>query len=178
MKRTLILTLLLIASVTTSFAQHHRVSGNRPGRKLNPEPGYIMINEFTGGIGLGVTSDAYSKYFAGFTTIHGYQVNRDFLVAAGTGVSFYNEGTLIPLFLDFRYRVYVSKWTPYIFGDGGFMLDFSEKKETRLFINPGFGCSYTASRNLAINLGAGLFTQFANTRASYINVKTGITYKF
>jgi len=178
MKRTIIMTLLIILSFTSVFAQHRRVSGNKPGMKFNPEPGYIMINEFTGGIGLGVTSDDYSKYFAGFTTIHGYQVNRDFLVAAGTGVSFYNGGTLIPLFLDFRYRIYVSKWTPYIFGDGGFMLDFSQNKDTRLFLNPGFGYSYTASRNLTINLGAGLYTQFANTRASYINFKTGITYKF
>jgi hypothetical protein len=178
MKRTFILTLLLIVSVCTSIAQNRKVSGNKPGMQLNPEAGYIMINEFTGGIGLGVTYDAYSKYFAGFTTIHGYQVNKDFVIAGGTGVSFYNEGTLVPLFLDVRYRVYISQWTPYIFGDGGFMFDFSDQKEHRLFINPGFGCSYTTSRNMAINLGAGLFTQFGDTRASYVNIKTGITYKF
>ena len=177
MKRTLILILLIIASVSSSFAQK-KVSGNKPGIKLDPESGYIMINEFTGGIGLGVTFDSFSKYFVGFTTIHGYQVNKDFLIAGGTGVSFYNEGTLVPLFLDFRYRVYVSQWTPYIFGDGGFMIDFSKNKESRLFINPGFGCSYTTSRKMAIDLAAGLFTQFADTRASYVNFKTGITYKF
>jgi hypothetical protein len=178
MKRTLLLALLIIASASSSFAQHHKVSVKRPGSNLNPQSGYIMINEFTGGLGLGVTSDEYSKYFAGFTTIHGYQVNKSFVIAGGAGVSFYNEGILVPVFLDLRYRVYISKWTPYIFGDGGFLLDFSDQQEHRLFINPGIGCSYTASRNMAINLGAGLFTQFADTRASYVNIKTGITYKF
>jgi hypothetical protein len=177
MKRSLLLLLMIPLSVSSLFAQH-RVSGNKPGIKLNPESGYIMINEFTGGLGLGVKNDPYSKYFIGFTTIHGYQVSKDFLFAGGTGVSFYNGGTLIPLFLDFRYRVYVSQWTPYVYGDGGVMLDFSSNNETRLFLNPGIGCSYTISRNIAINLASGLFAQFADTRASYFNIKTGMTYKF
>ena len=178
MKRVLVLSLLIICIASAVSAQK-KAHASKPGMKLNPDAGYIMINEFTGGLGLGATDVPYAKGFFGFTTIHGWQVNKSFVVAGGAGVSFYNEGTLVPLFFDLRYRVYVSQWTPYVFGDGGFMLDFSEAKDTRLFLNPGIGVSYTLSRNFAVNLGAGLLTQFGSTeRDSFFNLKTGLTYKF
>lgn len=163
--------------VSVGFAQDKNSTDN-PGLNLNPEPGYIMINEFTAGFGLGETDVPYAKGFFGFTTIHGYQVNKAFVVAGGTGVNIYNEGTLVPLFLDLRYRLIVSQWSFYIFGDGGLMLDFSDKKDLRLFINPGVGGSYTLSRKVAINLGGGLLSQFGDVRDSFINLKTGVVYKF
>ena len=177
MKRIVLLALVITGYVSAGFAQTN-VAVNNAGVALKPEPGYIMINEFTGGFGLGITDAPYARGFFGFTTIHGYQVNKSFLVAGGAGVSFYNGGALLPLFLDLRYRVYISQWTPYIFGDGGFMLDISGKHDTRLFINPGICVSYTFSGKVAVNLATGLLTQFGNVRDSYINIKTGEVYKF
>ena len=78
------------------------VDPNRPGTLLNNNPGLITINELHFGIGLGITNVPYSKSFFGFTTINGYQINKNFVAAAGTGLSFYNGGMLVPLFLDFR----------------------------------------------------------------------------
>jgi len=176
MKRTILLTFTLLLLASSLFAQYKN-TGSKRTIKLDRDPGYITYNELNSGIGLGVTSDAYSRGFAGFTTIHGYQVNQNFSVAGGTGVSFYNHGTLMPLFLDLRLRFLVSRLTPYVFGDGGFLFDFVSVDNTKLFANPGLGCYYAVSRNLAINLGAGLHSQFADARASYVNIKLGITYK-
>jgi opacity protein-like surface antigen len=177
MKRIVLLTLLIAGLVSLTFAQN-KVNPNKPGVEFNPKSGYITINELVGGFGLGITNTPYSKGFFGFTTIHGYQVNKEFVVAGGTGLHFYNEGMLMPLFLDLRYRFYISQFTIYAFGDGGLLLDFSGKKDTRLFINPGLGVRYAIKRNLAVNLGTGLFIQFGNSRDSYLNLKTGVTYKF
>jgi hypothetical protein len=175
MKRTLLLAFALLFLIISANAQYKK--GNKPGIRLRPDPGYITYNELNSGLGLGVTSDAYSKGFFGFTTIHGYQVNQTFSVAGGTGISFYNEGTLLPLFMDLRLRFLVSRFTPYVFGDGGFLFDFVSVENTRIFANPGIGCYYATSRNLAINLGVGIHSQFRDTRASYVNIKLGITFK-
>lgn len=176
MKRIILLSLIIAGLISVVSAQDITRSENTV--LLNSAPGYITINEFTAGFGLGVTNVPYSKNFFGLTTLHGYQLNKEFLVAAGTGVYFYNGGTLFPIFLDLRYRVYISQFTPYVFGDGGFLLDFSGKKNTRVFVNPGFGCSYTINPKLAVNLGTGLFVQWGTYRDSYINLKAGVVYKF
>ncbi|MBE0640845.1 MAG: hypothetical protein IH599_02335, partial [Bacteroidales bacterium] len=146
---------------------------------LNPGTGYITINEITGGIGLGVRDLPIAKGFTGFNTIHGYQVNKNFMVAGGTGVWFYNESTLIPLFADFRYRFMISSLTPFVYADGGFLLDPKDLNGgMRLFINAGPGVRYAMSNRLAFNLGAGLLIQMGEQRRdSYLNIMLGITFK-
>ena len=177
MKRILLLTLLVVLSVSVISAQTVLV----PPKSLvllSAYPGYVTINEFVGGFGLGITDAPYAKGYFGITTIHGYQVNKSFFAGAGTGLHFYNEGMLVPIFADLRYNMYVGRFTPYAFADGGFLLDFSGKKDTRVFGNPGFGIRYTINQKLAINLGAGLLVQYGQLRDAYANIKTGVTYIF
>ena len=179
MKRKLSVILLIICTVTIISAQDI-VTPNRPVSMLSGDPGFITINELHFGIGLGMTNVPYSKSFFGFTTINGYQINKNFVVAGGTGLSFYNGGMLVPLFLDFRFRFNVSQFTPYIFGDGGFLLKLSNINSTKLFINPGLGIRYSFTRNWAANLGGGFLIQTgtAGIRDTFINIKAGVTYKF
>lgn len=178
MKRKLSIIILIISTVTVISAQD-MVDPNRPGTLLNNNPGFITINELHFGIGLGTTNVPYSKSFFGFTTINGYQINKNFVAAAGTGLSFYNGGMLVPLFLDFRFRFNISQITPYLFGDGGFLLNPSDLNSTKLFINPGLGIRYSFSKNLAANLGGGFLIQTGGgTRDTFINIKMGVTYKF
>jgi hypothetical protein len=178
MKRKLSIIILIISTVTVISAQD-MVDPNRPGTLLNNNPGFITINELHFGIGLGTTNVPYSKSFFGFTTINGYQINKNFVAAAGTGLSFYNGGMLVPLFLDFRFRFNISQFTPYLFGDGGFLLNPSDLNSTKLFINPGLGIRYSFSKNLAANLGGGFLIQTGgSTRDTFINIKMGVTYKF
>lgn len=146
---------------------------------LSAVKGYITTNEFTAGFGLGEVNAPYAKYFFGITTIHGYQVDRNFILGGGTGISFYNGGALVPLFLDFRYRIYVSRVTPYVAMDGGLLFDFSDKKDLRPFINPGAGVTLALKPKLALSFGTGFFVQWGDVaRDTYINLKTGVVYKF
>ena len=131
------------------------------------------------GIGLGETGVPYSKSFFGFTTVYGYQTDFNLITAVGTGLSFYNGGTLVPLFLDFRYGFNIDQFNPYIFVDGGLLFNVSDsKEETKLFINPGIGVRYYVSQKMAVTLGGGLLVQYRPSRDAFINIKAGVSYKF
>jgi hypothetical protein len=174
MNRTLLLFSIFLLVSFTASAQG-RVSPNKPIKKLSTETGYITINELTGGAGLGLVTTPLSKYFFGFTTIHGYQVNESFVVAGGTGFSAYNGGNLVPFFMDFRYRFMISTFTPYVVGDGGLL--FNTAGSTKLFINPAVGVRYTINRKFGANFSTGLFVQTGDgVRDSYINFKLGVTF--
>jgi hypothetical protein len=178
MKRTICLFLILTCAAVTVSAQN-MVGPNRPETILNTSKGFISINQLHFGIGLGLTEAPYSRSFFGFTTINGYQINENFVIAGGTGLSFYNGGMLVPLFLDFRYRFNINPITPYFFADGGVLLDFSGNGSTKIFINPGVGARYSLSRKVAINLDMGLLVQSGGAnRDTFITFRPGVTYKF
>jgi opacity protein-like surface antigen len=177
MKRILLFTLFIAGFISAVFAQK-ALRYEKPVVLLNSDKGYITINEFTAGFGLGNTTTPYAKDFFGITTVHAYQISKNFLIGVGTGISFYNGGALVPLFLDFRYRIYVSRVTPYVVANEGVLFDFSGKKDTRFYINPGAGVSYTIKPKLALSFGAGFLVQWGNLRDTYINLKTGVIYKF
>lgn len=169
---------ILLVSVTSALSAQCKIFTNKPYAGLKEEPGFVTINEFTYGIGLGDNQIPYSKRFFGFTTVNGYQIDKNFIIAAGTGIYFYNGGEMIPLFLDFRYSFQVNRITPYAFADGGLLFNISDLDQTKLFINPGIGARYTLTNNWAINLGAGLLTQAVSYKDSFINFKLGAFYKF
>ena len=178
MKRTLSLKLIIICACVTVSAQNEG-SPNQPDNILPSGKGFISINELTVGIGLGETGIPYSKSYFGITTIYGYQTDFNFISAVGTGLSFYNGGTLVPLFLDFRYGFNIDRFNPYIFIDGGLLFNFSDFKEgTKLFINPGIGVRYCVSMKIAVTLGGGLLAQFRPHRDAFANIKAGISYHF
>lgn len=178
MKQTISVILILFLTTTLTTAQY-KVVPNMPFSTLNSNPGFITINEVTYGLGLSGTTAPFSKQFFGFTSVNGYQVNRNFIFAAGTGLYFYESGLLVPLFLNIRFSFYISHLTPYVFGDGGLLIDVSDLNSTKLFINPGIGARYTFTRNIAFNLGAGIHSQVDGTvRESFLNLKLGMVYKF
>ena len=162
--------------LTMSFVSaQDKIEPNKPYVSLSSSPGYMTINEITAGAGLGDVSVPHSKYFFGFTTIHGYQINKSFFVGGGAGVSFYNDGTFIPLFADVRYRFLVGTFTPFLFGDGGFLINTSGP--SKLFLNGGVGVRYTINNQLGITLGTGLFLQNESSRDAFINFKLGVAFK-
>ena len=169
------LVLLLIALTLSAITAQDLVNPDNPSIRLSETPGYITINEFTAGIGFRDVSPPYAKSFIGFTTIHGYQVNKNFVLGGGTGVLFYKNGPLIPLFIDLRFSFHTTTITPYIQGDGGII--FNTNGILKLLINPVAGVRYTLSRNVALNLGAGLWLQTDKSRDSFVNFRLGIVYK-
>ena len=174
------LLLLIITVCVWAVSAQDRVSPNRPNSSLVSGSGYVTINELTGGIGLGQNIVPYSKSFFGFSTVHGYQIDQNFFLGAGTGASFYNGGAMIPLFLDIRFSFRINPFTPYIFGDGGFLFSLSDlNSDTKIFVNPGIGVKYPISGNLGLNFGTGYWMQAGGSsmRDSFINFKLGVIFK-
>jgi opacity protein-like surface antigen len=176
---------LLASAITLVFcaalSAQNTVNPNKPYTSISSSEGYVTINELNFGIGLGETDVDFSGMFYGITTTHGYQVTKNFILGGGTGFSIYNGGTLFPLFLDIRYTFLFNKVTPYAFGDGGLLLNFSDfNGGTRLFINPGAGARYDISRTLAVNAGLGMQIQMGGgggNRDTFLNFKVGLIYK-
>jgi len=172
--KSLYIFLFALAICIESVSGQDRVTPNKPYSSLYSGPGYITNNEFTSGFGLGNVSLPFNKTFLGFNTIHGYQVNRYSVFSGGTGVLLYNGGTLIPVFFDIRIRLRIRLFTPYIYGDGGFLLN--PKGGSKMYLNPGAGVRYALSNQLGLTLGAGLWVQMGETRDSFVNVKLGVVF--
>jgi hypothetical protein len=123
-------------------------------------PGLMNISELNVGFGLGDTNADFAKQFVGLTTILGYGITRYLHGGIGAGLSFYNEGMLVPLFLDLRYVINFRKISAYFFGDGGGLFSFSKTgHENKLLLNPGTGLRFKICSDLDFNIGAGLFLQ-------------------
>ncbi|MGM0532351.1 MAG: hypothetical protein ACQER7_13480 [Bacteroidota bacterium] len=178
MKKAVLFALIAFISMSVSG---QLVKPNSPKPSLDGGSGYITINEFATGYGLGGHTTPYSKGYFGFTSLHGYQANEIFLFGAGTGLLFYNDGLLIPLYLDMRVRLRFAALIPYLSGAGGMLLNPSDfNAGTRMFIHPSGGVMYTINKKLAASVGAGLQIQMgANiSRASFVTGKIGVAYKF
>lgn len=167
-----VLTIFLVFSVAflPAAAQSRRLKA----QQLIP----ITINEFTAAAGLSKINVPYSHSMVGFTTIQGVEIDGNMVIALGTGLSSYNGGSLVPLFMDFRKRFYqYGKYTYCFFGDGGFLFKVSQRVEySKIFINPGFGVDYEISPYFSADAGLGLLVQQGARRDSFINFKLGITY--
>ena len=178
MKQAILIIVIALCSTFVASAQG-RVVPNKPYSTLNSSPGVITINEVTGGFGLHNNTMPYSKYFAGFTSVTGYQVDKNFILGAGLGVLFYDAGPLVPLFLDFRYSFDVGLLSPYLYADGGVLLKFSELNYSKLFLNPGVGARYALGRRVALNISGGFLSQIdGRNRETFVTVKLGGIYKF
>ena len=180
MKKILIFSIANI--VMNCITAQKLVTPGKPYLVLDSRPGYVTINEISAGKGLSVTSVPYSNVVFDVATIHGYQINKNFLTALGSGFSVYNGGGLLPLFIDIRYRFKIkparTTITPYLFTDGGALFPvYGLDTETKLFISSGFGLNYTVNRKMTANFGAGLFSQFGNLRDSFIKIKLGMGFR-
>ena len=178
MKQAFFIIAMLLSAMPVALSQG-RVVPNKPFSTLNSNPGFVTINELTGGLGLAGQSYPYSKHFIGFSTVNGYQVNTNFFLGLGLGISKYDAGVLVPVFLDLRYAFSTGQLSPYLYADGGMRLSVSNFDETKLFINPGIGARYSLNRFFAVNISAGILSQVDGVnRASFANFKLGVIYKF
>lgn len=150
----------------------------------NLKPGLINITELSGGIGLYSEDREYAKRNAGLTTVLGVGLIKNLTGGIGVGVSFYDGGKfkLFPLFADFRYFFNLGKARFYASGDGGVLLNSSNTEAgTIYFVSPGLGWEWPVSKNLSVNLGTALFTQFGEKdygTDSFLNIKLGVTCYF
>jgi opacity protein-like surface antigen len=174
MKRILHILVFLTLIIKAASAQDV-VPANLPYVFLNSSQGYVMINHLAGGIGLGDTRLPFAKGYFGLSTVHGYQLMNNFFFGGGTGIYFYNKAIGIPVFAEVRARYFIKPFTPYLFGDGGFV--FYRGISSKIFINPGAGVNYGLNNKLALDFGMGLMVQWDSWRDAYINFKLGVLFK-
>lgn len=152
--------------------------------KNNSKPGLISVTELSGGIGLYSEDRDYAKRTAGLTTALGIGIIKNLTGGLGVGVSFYDGGKikLFPLFADFRYFFNLGKARFFVSGDGGILLNSSKTEAgTFYFASPGLGWAIPVSKNMSVNLGTALFTQYGGEdygTDSFLNLKLGMTYSF
>lgn len=197
LKDTLQISLLAIIMMNSVAAQNYVVP-NKPYRLTDPKPGYLTINEINLGTGLAVTNVPFAKIYSGFTSTHGYQLDKNFYAGAGTGILFYNGGPMLPVYVDIRYHTHHHfslsnpvgiicngrgksdlTFVPFAYIDGGILFHLSgDDTGRKRFINTGLGLNYLISNNLTADFSAGLFSQFETLRDSFIRFRLGISYKF
>jgi len=175
------LTILLLAlSVSTVLAQTTDRIARTPKVNYDWQPGFVISAELTGAYGLGQIADELSRYYYGITATAGYQFSRNIKAGIGTGVHVHNDGTLLPVYIDFRMNLNSQQLVPYISGAGGIMLHMADlDNESRVFINPLIGLRYVVANRTAINFATGLMvtTGGPSERKSFINFKLGIEIK-
>jgi hypothetical protein len=178
--------IIIIFLFTSAFLAAQKPSGStRQNVTLNPNSGYANVSEATLGYGVGGTTMPYSEHYYGFTTSHGYQLNiyglnlsTNLFIGLGAGLLFYKEGNLVPAFVDFRFTWDKKKIEPFLYGNSGLLFGVKNLDEnTKLFINGGGGIRYRIDDSFALSLGAGLLLQMGTSRASFLNVKAGVSYK-
>ena len=178
MKKAFIITIILLITICVSGQLK---MPNRPFTTLNSDKGYITINEFTFGAGWADDDTPYSQGYIGFTTLHAYNVSEKILIGGATGLFYFNDGLLIPLYADFRYNLKIRVMVPYLSASAGFIISPSDfSSQTRIFISPAIGIMAPLSRSTAVNISGGYQFQMApgGSSANFITGKAGITYKF
>jgi hypothetical protein len=151
-------------------------SGSGKFNRYADVSGYINITEIGGGLGISNPVNDFTRYFAGITTVNGYVIDHHFLTGIGTGVYGYDAGIVVPVYLDIRYTFNNRRFTPFVFGDGGVLVELNHPEDFGLFVNPGLGVIRKLSKSMKLSLGAGLYIQEMGERASFINVKLGLYF--
>lgn len=170
---------LLVFPIAVSLSQTQSRVARTPAINYDWRPGFVVMTDLTGALGLASTSSELSAYYYGITAAAGYQFSRNMKAGAGAGIHMHNEGMLFPLFLDFRLNMNSQELVPYISGSGGIMLDFEEFQATRVFINPAIGLRYVAAPRRAVTLSTGLMitTGAMHKRKSFVNFRLGVELK-
>lgn len=167
------------SSLSYSQVKNNSTRSNRSG---NSRPGLMNITEINAGIGLYLVNEDYAKRVVNLTSILGVGLTKNLTGGIGVGVSLYNGGTVVPLFADFRYFFNLGKTRFFVLGEGGIFLNSNKTEDTpKYLVSPGIGVMLPVSKNLSINLGAALFTQFRQKdigHDSFVNIKLGMTYLF
>ncbi len=178
-KKFLLTGFLVILSSVLSYSQYN-TSAINPSYKYVASPGFVNVSELNAAIGTEDSITGNAKYYFGLTNVFGYQINRNFFGGAGIGCFIYENSLLVPVFLEYKYIMYLRGITPFLYTDGGALIDPTDfYDESKIFINPGAGISRTVTPKLEINLSAGFMIQSRSsfTRVTYINFKLGISYR-
>ena len=187
MRRTLLF-IHFFLSFSVVFGQYSGFSAHHSFRYAASR-GFVNVTELNGAFGLITAGEenspyepetVYSNYYVGLTNIFGYQIDRNFFAGIGAGYLHYKGGDLFPVFLEYRFNLYLRNFSPYFYADGGGMVHLTEFYDnSKIFVNPGVGISRTLSPRFDVNLSAGYMIQARTTltRVTFLNFKLGISWR-
>ncbi len=175
MKKNIILLLAALAFNVQSFSQ---VSSLKAPQERHSFTGYFNITDV--GLLIGSPENAHVAPFS-FMTINGWHLSEQLSAGLGLGVEFLS-GSYMPIFLDLRYYVRNSSFSPFFMLDCGYSLalddDYSNvnryfstmpwngnytftnyKAQGGWLINPGFGIRNMFSENFGVIFSVGYRNQ-------------------
>jgi len=187
MRRTLLFILFQLSfSVApgqySGFPAHHSF-------RYAASPGFVNLTELNGAYGLVTAGEenspyepetVYSNYYLGLTNIFGYQIDRNFFAGIGVGYLHYEGGDLFPVFLEYKFNMYLKNFSTFFYADGGGVAHLTEfYDKSKIFVNPGVGISRTLSPRFDVNLSVGYMIQARTTltRVTFLNFKLGISWR-
>jgi|WetSurMetagenome_2_1015567.scaffolds.fasta_scaffold64951_2 hypothetical protein len=175
MARFFLVLVFLFATWCSGSAQ--KSSRYKMAMKYEDVSGFCDIVEISGGLGLGHTAHDYTGSYAGIGNVLGYVIDHHFIIGLGVAANAYNGGALFPIYLDIRYRFRKREFTPFLYADGGGLINANDFLNYALFINPGIGVIKRINNNSAFTMSIGFFTQsVADNNSSFINVKLGVIF--
>ncbi len=145
------------------------------------EQKFFTLTEFNSALGLVKINVPESNYYVGMSEVVGYKIKNNLWTGIGSGVMFYNGGTLLPLYLDNKYFLGQKELRSFFNFNIGSLIRLSGVEVTpRVFINPGYGLKFKLSPNTALLTSIGLLTQWViegtKHRDSFINFKIGVAF--
>ncbi len=186
MKKSVLIIIIILLSGSFIYSQYSAFSGAHSFR-YSATPGFVNITEFNGAIGLvdheGPTESQYdpesvnSKYYFGITNILGYQIDRNFFAGIGGGYLHYEGDNFFPVFIEYKFNMYLKQFSTYLYADGGSLVHpYEFMDESKIFINPGIGFSRAISPKIEICLSAGYMVQARTTisRVTFMNFRLGV----
>ena len=142
---------------------------------------FFTLTEFNSALGLVSIKYPESNYYVGISEVVGYKIKNNLWTGVGSGVLFYNGGTLLPLYLDTKYFLGQKDLRSFFNFNIGSLFRLSGVEVTpRVFINPGYGLKFKLSDNTALLTSVGILTQWeiqdTKHRDSFINFKIGVAF--
>lgn len=111
-------------------------------------------------VGYGSKIGTYGIDVAKFNLVNGYRVNKSLFAGIGTGLRYFTTKTgdfsLIPLFLDIRYKPLDRPLSPYVAFSAGYAWDASHGFDDAGFLfNPQIGLQINKSADMMFHIGFG-----------------------
>jgi len=145
--------------------------------KASGATGFFNVTSLDAGIGLKETCQCYSKRYYGVSNVTGYRFSEKIHAGAGVGLWLYNNGTLLPLFLNGRYYLSKKEVKPFIGGDAGTLIRIDgNERHPKLFGHPAAGVRIPLSGKMSVIAQLGLMTQFyeGSGHDSFLTINLGL----
>lgn len=166
-----------------SSQTHSKVSAPKNYQELMKEAdwrprGYRGMAEVGASFGI-----KYSDIIYQLTTSHGFQADPNIFIGAGMGFDFdaKREWFFMPIFANLRFHFSKSRFAPFVDVKAG----YSPVKVKGAYANVSFGCHYSLSRQLGLNISVGYDMQkyddmremeYPSDYMHAINLKVGVDF--